>query len=243
LLRKWLIGRTTTIAVNGQSGARYLKKMGADPGSVFSVPYTHVPNYFENIPTERSPEVARRLLYSGRLVELKGLQPFFRALGEWATRHPDRTVEFDLAGSGPLDAELRAIPLPPNVKTRFLGERTISELVECYAGAGILVFPTLSDEWGLVTNEALAAGLPVLGSTYAQSVQELCIEGKTGWRFRTNVPEELAGAIDRAINTPLEELQEMRWTGRRLVSKLTPAYGADRLVESIKVALDDRRGP
>ena len=49
---------------------------------------------------------------------------------------------------------------------------------------GVLVFPTLADEWGLVVNEALAAGVPVLGSLYSQAVEELVRDGENGWTFR-----------------------------------------------------------
>ena len=43
--------------------------------------------------------------------------------------------------------------------------------------SGIFVLPTLADEWGLVVNEAMASGLPVLGSVYSQAAHELCGDG------------------------------------------------------------------
>ena len=126
---------------------------------------------------------------------------------------------------------------PENLKLRLLGEHPFAALVECYAQAGILVFPTLSDEWGLVMNEALAAGLPVLGSVYSQAVDELCVEGETGWRFRPDQPDEMEAAIDRALNTPHETLEQMRRIGRQRVEKLTPGYGAETFLAVISAAL------
>jgi glycosyltransferase involved in cell wall biosynthesis len=238
LLRRWLLRRATCIGVNGASGARYLRKLGFDPARIFHTPYTAVP-LFDRVPLTRSAEDAHRLLYVGQLIERKGLVPFVEGLARWATRHPDRLVEFDLAGSGPLEARLRSTSRPDNLQLRFLGERNYSELSECFANSGILAFPTLADEWGMVVNEALAAGLPVLGSRYSQGVEELCPEGQTGWNFRTDVPEELDGAIDRALTTSVEALNAMRAAGHARVEHLTPAYAADRFLDTIKAALAD----
>ena len=243
LLRRWLIRRARCIAVNGQSGARYLRRLGATPEQLFHVPYTAVPNYFERAPETRSPAQAHKLLFAGRLVEGKGLIPFTEALARWASRHPDRQVEFELAGSGPLETPLKEFQPPQNMQLRLLGECNFERLAECYASAGILAFPTLSDEWGLVVNEALAAGLPVLGSSYSQAVEELCIEGETGWRFRPDVAGEMDEAIDRALSTPAEALEPMRRAGRERVRKLTPAYGAERFLATIEAALAGPREP
>ena len=57
-------------------------------------------------------------------------------------------------------------------------------MAEVYAKASLFAFPTLADEWGVVVNEAMAAGLPVLGSIYSQAVEELVEDGVSGWVFR-----------------------------------------------------------
>ena len=200
------------------------------------MPYSAVPNFVDHLPLWRARSKAHKLLYVGQLIDRKGLAPFIDALVRWSTRHPQRFVEFDIAGSGPLESAL-PIKLPPNLNIRFLGRlRMFAQLADCYATAGILAFPTLSDEWGLVTNEAMAAGLPVLGSVYSQAVDELCVEGQTGWRFRTDVSEEMDIAIDRALSTPVDELDRMQRAGREAVSQLTPPHIAERFLSTIRAA-------
>ena len=241
-LRRWLIRRAACITVNGPSGARYLRGLGADPNRLFHVPYTALPDLFDHIPLARSQSETYKLFYAGQLIERKGLLPFIEALSRWAVKHPERTVEFDIAGSGPLEPVLRSLQLPKNVELRLLGEQTSDELASCYAKAGILAFPTLSDEWGLVVNEALAAGVPVLGSAYSQAVEELCIEGETGWRFRPNVPDEMDDAIDRALSTSPETLDTMRRAGHELVKKLTPVFAGGQMLAAAKTAVAGRDG-
>jgi glycosyltransferase involved in cell wall biosynthesis len=100
--------------------------------------------------------------------------------------------------------------------------------------AGIFVFPTLADEWGLVTNEAMAAGLPVLGSLYSQSVEELVVEGETGWTFLPDRDEEMYSALQRVLTTPVEELEQMRATARKRIRDLTPDFVADQILQAIR---------
>ncbi len=97
-------------------------------------------------------------------------------LDAWGRLHQDikaaNTVL--IIGSGPEEEALRrqASQLGlPNVV--FVGFVTPAELPAYYGLADVFVFPSLVDVWGLVVNEALACGLPVLASRYAGATQEL----------------------------------------------------------------------
>lgn len=236
ILRRWLLKRADAVVVNGESGARYIERFGFEPRSIFRSPYVALPELLGGPPAARPGGAAHRLLYVGQLIERKGLLPFVIALAQWAAEHPDRQVAFDLAGSGPVEAELRSLVLPPNLSLNFLGERSYAELSDIYAAAGIFAFPTLADEWGLVVNEAMAAGLPVLGSRYSQAVEELCRENESGWTFHPDCPDETMAAIDRAMATSVERLNAMRAAARAAVAPLTPTHAVDGLLQAIHAA-------
>jgi glycosyltransferase involved in cell wall biosynthesis len=242
VLRRWLLARADAVVVNGASGARYVERFGFDRGSIFRVPYTALPDLFEQIPAARAEEKAHRLLYVGQLIERKGLGPFITALADWASSNPQRDVSFDLVGSGPLREELESIPLPGNLSLHFLGERSYEALGQVYAEAGIFAFPTLADEWGLVVNEAMSAGLPVLGSVYSQAVEELCRDGINGWTFRPDSRRDMVGALNRALSTSAERLDAMRARARADVAYLTPRHAVDRLMGAIEHASNVRGG-
>ncbi len=148
------------------------------------VPYTTEMNALTRMSLERPNETALRLLYVGQLIGRKGLFAFFDILREWALRHEGRTVNLWIAGVGDLRDGLEKYAFPRNVAVTFLGAVAYDDLPNVYAECGLLVFPTLADEWGMVVNEAMAAGLPVLGSVYSQAVEELVREGRNGWSFR-----------------------------------------------------------
>jgi glycosyltransferase involved in cell wall biosynthesis len=222
--------------VNGNSGAKYLRQLGIEPSRIVIMPYTPEPSSLYDGPTTRDESCSHHLLYVGHLIDLKGIVPFMKALVAWATRRPERPVQFTVVGSGPLRKQLDAMSKPPNLTVELLGQQPFERVRECYGRAGILVFPSLSDEWGMVVNEAMYAGLPVLGSVYSQAVSDLCTDQETGWTFRTDVPTELENALDRAFSCSVDQLNSMRRAARERVAGITPAFAANQLVKAIRAA-------
>jgi glycosyltransferase involved in cell wall biosynthesis len=103
-----------------------------------------------------------------------------------------------------------------------------------YQENDVLVFPTLSDEWGLVVNEALACGVPVLGSTYSQAVMELVHDGINGWVFEPDSDNSTTAALDRMMDTLAKGGSEtFREAVRSTVEHLTPDAVADRISEIV----------
>jgi hypothetical protein len=222
----------------GASGVRYLRSLGADPAKIFPLLYTTAVERFSANEVERRPERAHQLLYTGQLIERKGLLPFIGTLSKWAAAHPARHVEFVIVGDGPLRARLENFGAPDNLELHFRGNLRYEELPRVYSEAGLFVLPTLADTWGVVVNEALAAGLPVLGSARAQAVEELIEDGKNGWIFEPGRRDECYLAIDRAMNASGEQLDTMRAHARSTALALTPDDAArfidDAIAASVK---------
>jgi glycosyltransferase involved in cell wall biosynthesis len=238
MLRRWLVKQADALTVNGESGRRYLESIGADAVAIHIVPYTHVQGVFEDLPRQRHGAAAHRMIFAGRLIDLKGLMPYLEALARCAARRPQQQIEFQLAGSGPLREKLQAFQGPANLQVKLLGELSFPQLASAYGQAGIAVLPTLTDEWGMTVNEAMLAGLPVLGSLYSQAVEELVDEGTTGWAFRTDHTTEIEDAIEAALDTPEEQLNHMRQLARARVADITPKSAASRMVAAIKAAIE-----
>jgi len=237
-LRKWLVRRADCLIVNGHSGERYMRRLGYKSPNCHHVPYAALPGVFDHSPS-RDAASAHRLVYVGRLSQRKGILPFTKVLARWAAAHPERQVDFSLVGSGPLQAELEGLPKSGNCTLRFLGNRDYAGIATAYAEAGIFAFPTLADEWGLVVNEAMAAGLPVLGSRYAQAVEELCVEDVTGWSYRPDRDEEIHRALDRVFATTPEQLNAMRTAAREKIAPLNAGNMADRVIDALRITLEN----
>jgi glycosyltransferase involved in cell wall biosynthesis len=233
LLRKLILRKADAVLVNGKSGFRYLRQLGTESRKVFTVPYTTDIELFSSILPTRPRDEAARLLYVGQLIERKGLLPFANILIQWLGLHPTKTIEFVFIGEGPVRRQLEELQRPDNLVLSFLGKINYPDLPSCYAKAGIFVFPTLGDEWGLVVNEAMMTGLPVLGSIYSQAVEELVEDGINGWIFTPDDPQSSDRALNLIMTTSYAHLDEMRIQARNAASKFSPDYAAQQIAASL----------
>jgi len=162
---------------------------------------------------------------------------FLPALSNWAARNIDRNVELVVVGQGPLSLEVAGFRCPKNLTLRLLGPVAYDQMPDVYQNGGILIFPTLADEWGMVVTEAMAAGVPVLGSLYSQAVEELVVDGENGWTFRPDRPAEMYGALDRALNASHDAVNQMAVGARSAAREITPSTVA----EAVFAAMDYAR--
>jgi glycosyltransferase involved in cell wall biosynthesis len=232
-LRRWLVRHVDAIFVNGAGGARYVTGVGFS-GPIFSVPYT-IDNAAFSSESDVEDDGVVRLLYSGQLIERKGLHMFLPVLDQWCRRHPDRRVLLRIAGDGPERERIQSLASAPNLRLEFLGNVAPEKLPATYHASSIFVFPTLGDEWGTVVNEALCAGLPVLGSNYSQAVEELVTDGVNGWRYFPGRGAEAYNALDRALSASAETMAAMSREARATMESLTP----ERIASVMASAVDE----
>lgn len=235
LLRRWLLRDAAGIIVNGAGGASYIRRFAVPEERIAQIPQTTAIDRFTDVPLARAADAEHRLLVVGSLSQRKGVDLLLAGLQRAAERVPARPIELVVVGDGPERERLQGIELPAQVQVSWHGFASYDALPALYARSGILVFPTLGDEWGLVVNEALAAGLPVLGSRYSQAVEELVVDGSNGWTFVPDSAEQVADAVMRVLATPVERLAAMRAHARRSVAELTPDAVADRFAEALHV--------
>ncbi|MDF0603616.1 glycosyltransferase [Psychromarinibacter sp. C21-152] len=131
-------------------------------------------------------------LFVGRFVDKKNVPALLSAYARYRSSCEDRMpLPLVLCGSGPLEQELRKQVRLSNIEgVQFAGYVTHPEIYSYYARAHALILPSKNDQWGLVVNEALAAGVPVLVSHNCGCVPELVHDGVTGWTFP---PTDIAG--------------------------------------------------
>jgi glycosyltransferase involved in cell wall biosynthesis len=237
LLRQAILSRTDRVAVNGASGARYIEGLGYPTDRIDRLPFATDLAMFSSVRPLWRDDGVRRLLYVGRLIELKGLERLVEMLGRHLATRPELRVELTLVGSGDRETTLRALPRPGNLVLRLAGTVPYSRLGACYEAADVFVLPTLGDTWGLVVNESMSAGLPVLGSTLAQASQEMIEAGRTGWLFDPRSDEQMSSAIAQYLATPIATLAQMGEHARKVALQITPERVAQSFVDSCDAAL------
>jgi glycosyltransferase involved in cell wall biosynthesis len=189
----------------------------------------------------RRPGEPHRWITVGRLVPGKG---FAELIDAWAAQGPEflRGNSLCIVGEGPtrpdLERQLRERSLAGQVT--LLGHKTPEELAALYRECDAFVFPTLMDTWGLVVNEAMAAGLPILCSTYAGCHLDL-IRAENGVLFDPLDAPAFAQAIGDFWRRR-DRWAEMGAASRRIVSAYTPEATAQALASAAKTAMTARRG-
>jgi glycosyltransferase involved in cell wall biosynthesis len=231
-LRRWLLGHVHRVFVNGADGGQYIRKMGFT-GPIVEVPYVVDNLAFGSGTREVSTDGSISLFYAGQLIERKGLMAFLQALGTWSHAHPEVHLQLRVAGTGPQLQQLQGLAKALGVPTKFIGHLEVDALAREYDRASIYVFPTYADEWGVVVNEALSAGLPVLGSCHSQAVEELIRDGENGWIFDPMEEESLLSALNRSLTTSVAQRVKMSDTCRRSMENYTLEKIARRICDSI----------
>ena len=142
-----------------------------------------------------TPEGAPLLLAMGRLHPAKGLDVLLHALA----RLPDAWLW--IAGSGPLEGELKALAHALGVagRTRFLGWRADASAL--YRAADVTVFPSRYEPLGNTVIQAWAHGVPVVAAA-AQGPSALIEDGEDGVLVPVDDEEALAAAVARLLASP-----------------------------------------
>jgi 1,2-diacylglycerol 3-alpha-glucosyltransferase len=176
----------------------------------------------------------RYFLYVGRFAPEKNLLRLLEAYKGYRHVHRDGAWGLVLVGNGPerqaLETFAKANHLPDIV---WAGFRQIGELPELYALAGCLVLASLSEPWGLVVNEAMASGLPVLVSERCGCVPDLVHQGLNGSVFDPTDSDELSRLMALMASERMD-LKTMGQESRRLISLYSPEAWALSLADCIK---------
>lgn len=233
LIRPWLLRTADAITYNGPSCRRYLESIVDRQDNLFHFPYAAAPEQISTTSEYREPIDRRRLLYIGQLTERKNPVRMFEQLAAWARQHPDQTVNLSVVGRGPLRESLEATKLPENFRVNWIGSVQPDEIPSIFKDHGILVFPTLADEWGMVVNEAMQSGLVPCASRSAQAAESLVRCNENGWLFDPNSDSSIYKALDAALSCPFDQLNRMASLARSECAIRTPQYAAECLYAAL----------
>ena len=199
------------------------------------------PDAWSHLPGLESPSPF--FLASNRFIARKNLPALVRAYAAYRARvapghAPWRLV---LLGDGDGRTALEALAGPGVV---FAGFRQIDEIPAYYAAAGAFVHPALADQWGLVVNEAAAAGLPLVVSTATGAAADLVEDGGNGVTFDAADEAALTDALVRVAALPAATRAAFGARSRALVSRFTPETFGEALWQAVRLgAVRADRGP
>jgi glycosyltransferase involved in cell wall biosynthesis len=214
-LKAYFVRHCDRFVVPGKASFEYLRSLGSPEANIVTAPNAVDNSFFaaqaENARAHAAEFRARLqlplrfILFAGRLVPEKGV---FDLLQAYAKLESGLRSEVGLvfAGDGVAREELanQAKRISPGMIC-FPGFAQREDLARLYALAETSVLPTHTDTWGLVVNEAMACGLPIIVSSVAGSSSDLVEDGWNGYVVPPRDPRKLSLAIDSLLRQP--ELQ------------------------------------
>ncbi len=167
-------------------------------------------------------------LFVGKLVDFK--RPLDLIDAAALARRQGSAIQVVVAGSGPLESNMRSRASAANVPLHILGFQNQTQMPAAYAVADVLVLPSNGREtWGLVCNEALASGVPIIVSDAVGCAPDLAIDGKIGRTFRVGdvgaLAEALAATLAAPPTAPMIRVLSDRYTPSAAADGVAAAMG------------------
>jgi glycosyltransferase involved in cell wall biosynthesis len=171
-------------------------------------------------------------MFSGKMIEKKNPLLIADALNRLPNLHG---IGFLAVGEGKLKAEFEhRIRKCLGDKATFTGFINQSQLGRYYTAADAFVLPSVWEEtWGLVVNEAMIFGLPVIVSDSVGCREDLVIPGETGYIFGSGDPVALAESMTKMIED-LDHAAKMGLAGRKLIGRYTVSEAVKGILEALE---------
>jgi glycosyltransferase involved in cell wall biosynthesis len=175
-------------------------------------------------------------LCCSRFVKGKNLILLIDAFKRYRSMTTETAWPLVIAGDGPLYSSVaqRVTKLALTDCVHLVGRKSYDELPALYASAGAFVFPSLSETWGLVVNEAMAAGLPVLVSNRVGCHRDLVCDGVNGYVFNPENAAQLATLLCSIANA--KNRQALGEASLRIIREWDTDRFASGMIESAIIA-------
>ena len=240
-LKRWIVARCDGFIAAGSSQVKYLRHLGASHEQIWVAPDSVDSEHFTSQSLHHRslrPEIMRALgikppivLYVGRLLDAKGIPELLDAFKE-VIKHQKATLL--LVGDGPDRMRYEKICTESNLASvHFVGFQDQEELPRYYGIADVLVFPTRSDPWGLVLNEGMCSGLPILCSTAAGAALDLVFSGQNGFLHEPGDVQQLAKHLKTLLRDP-NLRSRMGQCSQEIIAGFTPQRMAHGFLDAIR---------
>jgi glycosyltransferase involved in cell wall biosynthesis len=239
LLRRLLLGtiyRHVDVAIAPGAASRdYFEWCGLDATDVELAPHSVDTRRFGAADSARAaawraelgiPAGATVFLFAGKFIAKK--DPLLLAE---AFRQAGGDAHLVFIGGGALEAPLRALAHP---RIHVLPFQNQSVMPLAYRLGDVFVLPSRGpgETWGLVLNEAMACGLPVITTTRVGGARDL-VTPKTGWQFEAGDGAALARLLAHCVSLPRARLSAMGAAAREHAQRFSTEACVERMAEII----------
>lgn len=233
-----LLRACDAVAFVGQRSKEYFLHFSYPAKRLFYSPHCVDTRWFENKATGEARSALRGklgisretrvVLFAGKLVPFK--RPLDVVAATAALREQGMAIELMIAGAGELEEKIREEATTRHLPIHMLGFQNQSEMPAAYAAADALVLPSDGREtWGLVCNEALASGTPIVVSDAVGCAPDLAADEFVGRRFQHGDSSACASVLAKLFRSP---------PSPHAIAEVSQRFSLDAAVSGVRAALD-----
>jgi glycosyltransferase involved in cell wall biosynthesis len=227
LIEQHIIKKSTAMMCPGVQSKEYYIKRGADPSKIFIVPYSTADDHIFLEKSQRykaCKDVIKKdfcikedkvILFIGQFVERKGIGYLIQAFNSLIKESDHFALV--LVGDGPLKNNYEKYCKNENIDhVYFPGYINEDKKIKFYSISDVFVLPSQKDHWGLVVNEAMLCGLPII-TTNAVGASEMVLPGRNGLLVNDSNSDELYESLLQILTD--NNLSSMGDCSRKFVTK------------------------
>jgi glycosyltransferase involved in cell wall biosynthesis len=209
---EWLFNKVSGFLCIGSLNREFYRSRGVAQEKLFSMPYAVDNGWFQQQCERahaRREEFRRELglshgrpiiLFAGKFIPIKAPLDLIAAFQLVVSESIAARPYLLFAGDGPLRKQMETTAGDLAGKDiRFVGFQNQTQLPAFYDLCDVFVLPSLFEPWGLVINEVMNAGRPVIVSNQVGAAPDLVHQGENGWIYPAGDVRALAGCIRQAI--------------------------------------------
>lgn len=218
LYKSKILKKVDWFFTSGTLSAAYLTKLGV-PHSKIDIGYSVVDNKFFSSYELTQTKQVKSFLYVGRLSSEKGLTCLIKAYDLYSqnTKVP---WKLQIVGSGPQEQTLKEIAHLSQARelVDFIPFAQKDQLRKIYHKCDCLILPSTYEPWGLVINEAMACGKPIIASNDCGAAIDLVHHEVNGIRFTHSEQNALQNALEKMSSYDNERLKQMGIKSQELIT-------------------------
>jgi len=243
--KRFFISKIDYFLPPGRAAEEYFKSLGAPPERIIIAPFSTDHDFFHQQYVrlrEKKPQIKREksypeitILFVGRLVWYKGIRYLLEAYGKLEKEMSN--IGLVLLGDGPMMEECRDFVKRYNLKNVFFqGFIHQKDLPIYYTASDIFVLPSLSETWGIVINEAMEFGLPIITTNRVGAAYDLVKEGINGFIIPAGNTYALYNALKK-LCMDKQLRKKMGENSLMLIKNHTPQKWAESFINTVIKAL------
>ena len=239
-LKRFVVTKAQGFFCYGSKSAEYILKLGMKPEHILVENNSVDNNKISEIHTEalKTREIVKNsyqlrkynFIYVGRLIDVKNLDNLLAAYKPFAVSDWGLIV----LGDGSQESKLKKYKNDNSLEgICFIEGQPWFDVPKILALADVFILPSYSEPWGLVVNEAMACGLPVIVSNKCGSAYDVVKEGINGYTFDPYNIDELTFVFKKFVDNP-EKIIPFGQQSKEIIKRFSPENVAQEMYDGFK---------